>query len=142
MCKAEATVAVNDFISGLYHEGVFIPKLQATRLAMRGLEFLKLYVELAQLSFSRKRQRFPLIPKGHFLHHQVLDLLHQGQQCPWAVNLLVYACQAQEDYVGKPSRLTRRTNPRTAPQRTIQRTFLAIRNALQSQSEFSKEKLN
>ena len=130
--QAEATVAINDFMAGLYHEGVFIRSERANHLAMRGMTFLKLYVELAQISFSQRKQRFPLVPKGHYLHHQMLQLLHESQASAWSLNPLIFACQAQEDFVGKPSRLARRTNPRKVSQRVIQRNFLAIRNALQA----------
>lgn len=136
--KAEAASVINGFLQGLYHESVFVPSHKAERLAQQGLTFLRLYAQLAQMAFSRRQQRFPLVPKGHYLHHQVLDLLRQARRGPWALNLLVFACQSQEDYVGKPSRLARRTNPRSCSLRVIQRVFLSVRNALQAQ--FSDEK--
>ena len=68
----------------------------------------------------------------------MLDLLTQGEQCEHAINLLAYGCQMQEDYVGRPSRVARRVNPRSAPHRVIQRVFLLVRNALQAQPEEKK----
>ena len=132
--KAEATFAINECLHGLYHGGVFIPSGQAKHLAQRGLRFLTLYRSLAVKSFHLKKQRFPFVPKGHYLHHQMLDLLRESQTCEFALNLLAYGCQMQEDFVGRPSRVARRTNPRSAPQRVIQRIFLLVRNALQTES--------
>ena len=136
--QAEAATAITGFLKGLYHESVFVPSQTAEGLAQKGLTFLRLYAQLAQMAFSRRQQRFPMVPKAHYLHHQVLDLLSQARQGPWATNLLVFACQSQEDYVGKPSRLARRTNPRLCSHRVIQRVFLSVRNTLQTQ--FSDEK--
>lgn len=134
MLQAEAASTINQCLSGVYHAGIFIPSCQAITLAKQGLLFLTRYKELAEIAYSRKQRRFPFVPKGHYLHHQFLDMLHQGQRCPFAMNILVFACQPQEDFVGKPSRISRRTNPRTCHRRVIERVFLSIRNALQAQS--------
>ena len=128
--EAEATSCINQCISGLFHEGLFIPAPRAEQLARLGLRFLSLYAELAGLCFSKKMNRFPLTPKGHYLHHQLLGLLHQAQKSAWCVNIIAYAVQMQEDYIGKPSRLARRVSCRTTSLRVIQRTFLAMRAAV------------
>ena len=43
---------------------------------------------------------------------------------------MIYSVQMQEDFIGRPSRLARRVSSRTTSLRVIQRTFLAVRNAL------------
>lgn len=130
--EAEGVALINACIHGLYHEGVFIPSERAVDLARKGLRFLRLYAELALECFKRSKKRFPLIPKGHFLHHSFLDLLEQSLSNPdgWTVNVLIYACQSQEDFVGRPSRIARRVNPRTTSLRVLQRVFLAVRSKL------------
>jgi len=79
---------------------------------------------------QQREKKFPLAPKGHYLHHQFLDLLHQGIKADWCLNILAFANQMQEDFIGKPSRLARRVSSKTTSLRVIQRTFLAMRTAL------------
>ncbi|CAK9068436.1 unnamed protein product [Durusdinium trenchii] len=110
---AEATSDANSWLTALYHEGLFIRAPVARGIALRGLKFLHGYAKLAKMAFDRGQKRFALIPKGHYLHHQVLDLLHQSERSRWCPNLLMYGCQLQEDYVGRPSRISRRVSPKT-----------------------------
>eukprot|EP00438_Fugacium_kawagutii_P032048 Skav228641 [mRNA] locus=scaffold5539:12985:14550:- [translate_table: standard] len=127
---AEAVFSINQCLGGLYREGVFIKAENAKQLSNQGLTFLRLYGDLARMTFDRNMKRFPLVPKGHYLHHQFLDLLHQSQRCQWCLNILMFGVQMQEDFIGKPSRLSRRVSAQTTSLRVIQRTFLAVRNAL------------
>lgn len=128
--QAEATDVINKCLSGLYREGLFIRLERAEPIALQGLQFLRLYSQLALLVYQRGQKRFPLAPKGHYLHHQFLTLLQQARSCQWGLNPLCFAVQQQEDFIGKPSRLCRRVSAKTASLRVIQRTFLAVRNAL------------
>lgn len=70
------------------------------------------------------------MPKGHYLHHQFLSMLHASQNGEWTLNILTFSNQLSEDFVGKPARLSRRVSAKTASLRVLQRTFLAIRSAL------------
>ena len=128
--EAEAVFAINDCLGSLYREGLFVPAERSHKIATQGLVFLKLYADLATLCHEKNKKRFPLAPKGHFLHHQFLEMYHQSQRCDWCLNILAMAVQMQEDYIGRPSRLSRRVSSRTTSLRVIQRTFLAVRNAL------------
>ncbi|CAK9002243.1 unnamed protein product [Durusdinium trenchii] len=127
---ATATSAINECVAGLYAESIFIESDKAEHVALQGLLFLRRYAKLAKLAFERKQNRFPLTAKGHFLHHQFLELHSQSRSCRFCVNPLLYANQMSEDFVGKPSRLARRVSPKTTEMRVLQRTFLSIRNAL------------
>ena len=129
-CQVEAAVAINMFVSSLYKEGLFIPSDKAERIGQAGLLFLRLYGELARITFNKRSKRFPLVPKLHYLHHQCLSMIFQARHSPWAENLLIYGVQLEEDYIGRPSRLARRVSPRGTALRVIQRTFLAVRSAL------------
>ena len=130
--EADATKSLNECLAGLYHEGLFMKPERAVHLGRKGLEFLLHYSKLAKLCFERRQRRFPLIPKCHFLHHQMLGLLQEGQMGSWTLNILTFANQLSEDFVGRPSRLARRVSPRTTSLRVLERTFLSIRNALNS----------
>lgn len=132
LLKAEAATALNQCIGGLYSEGLFLKPDRAVELARKGLLFLHNYAKLASLTFERRQRRFPFIPKCHYLHHQFLDLLFGGRSSPWTLNILAFANQLSEDFVGRPSRLARRVSPRATSLRVIERTFLAVRNVLSS----------
>ena len=79
-CEAEAIFAVNECLSGLYSEGLFIKSPRARFLARRGLEFLQKYAKLALLSFRQRKRRYPFMPKGHYLHHQLLSLYLESER--------------------------------------------------------------
>ena len=128
-CKAEATRCINKALVGLYHHGAFIPSARALDIGNDGLQFLRLYGDLAKIAFARKVKRFPLFPKFHYLNHQFLEVT-LGKPLKHVINPLLWSVQMQEDFIGKPSRLARRVSPRKAPQRVLQRTLLAIRSAL------------
>lgn len=131
LLEAEATIAVNECVSGLYNEGLFLKPDRAVHLGQKGLLFLAKYGELASLTYERRQRRFPFIPKCHYLHHQFLELVIGGKTSPWTLNALAFANQLSEDFVGRPSRLARRVSPKTTTSlRVIERTFLAVRNAL------------
>lgn len=125
--EAEALFAINECLSGLYHEGLFIRSPRANYLATQGLTFLRKYAKLALWCFEARKRRFPFMPKGHYLHHQFLSMLQQSQRGEWVMNILAFANQQSEDFVGRPSRLSRRVSSRTTSLRVIQRAFLAIR---------------
>ncbi|CAK9084674.1 unnamed protein product [Durusdinium trenchii] len=139
--KAEATMAINECVGGLYKEGLFVKAPRAEYLATKGLVFLQRYRQLAVMRFRLRKKRFPLMPKGHYLHHQFLSMLHASRQGPWCINILVYANQMSEDFVGKPSRLSRRVSAKTASLRVLQRSFLAIRNSICSTLDLGDLKL-
>ena len=113
--QAEAVTVMNQFLSGLYRQGVFIPPEKGEELASKGLLFLKRYSELARLCYDRKKKRFAFTPKGHYLHHQILTLFDEA------------------------SRLARRVSSRTTSLRVIQRVFLAIRNCVDDDDEGNQE---
>ena len=133
--QAEALKMINLCLGNLYREGLFIRSRDAERIAKQGLLFLKLYAELAQICFDRRAKRFPLNPKLHYLHHQFLEMLLDARRAQWCFNIIMTGVQMEEDYIGRPSRLARRVSSRTTSLRVIQRSFLAVRNALMESVE-------
>ena len=123
---------MNLCLRGLFACGVWIKSARADRLARLGLAFLDSYARLARMTHRLGLRRFGLIPKLHFCHHLFLELLHQSQasgsesNC-WSLNPLSFSVQMQEDYIGRPSRVSRRVTPK-APQakRTLQGVLLAM----------------
>ena len=70
-------------------------------------------------------RRWPLLPKLHFFHHAMRDLVISSKELEWTLSPLVYSVQMQEDFIGKPSRVSRRVSPKMHSQRTLQRVLLA-----------------
>lgn len=128
--KAEAVKQINFAFRALYHNGVWIPSSEAQTIAMSGIKFLELYAELAWLSLHRGIQKYPLQPKFHYLNHTWVTLLNQGRSSKWGLNPLTWACQMQEDFIGRPARLSRRCNPRSVSHRVLQRSFAATGQCL------------
>lgn len=128
--QAEAAETINLCLGNLYREGLFIRSADAESIGKQGLRFLSLYAELAQMAFDRRLKRFPLVPKLHYLHHQFLELVLDARKAEWCLNPIMTGVQLEEDFIGKPSRLARRVSSRTTALRVLQRSFLAVRNAL------------
>ena len=100
--------------------------MQAERFALQGLEFLNCYGKLSALAYQRKMRRYALIPKLHYFHHLMIDLLESSRSNTWTLSPMVYSVQLQEDYIGRPSRISRRVSPKCHSLRTIQRVLLAM----------------
>ena len=126
--QAVAVTMANSLMRGLYHAGVWISSAIARTLASSGLRFLSSYSKLAELCFQRRLQRFCLIPKLHFCHHLMVELHQQSLEAAWCLSPLAFSVQSQEDFIGRPSRISRRVSAKqTQSLRTLQRVLLAMK---------------
>ena len=116
--------AANACLRGLYKSGAWIRSSEAHALALRGIRFLAGYGSLAKMTFRSGMRRFVLLPKHHFFHHIMVDMM--GSNTSWILNPLIHSVQLQEDYIGKPSRLSRRVSAKTHALRTLQRVLFAM----------------
>ncbi|CAE7195936.1 unnamed protein product [Symbiodinium sp. CCMP2592] len=118
----------NRFMGTLYKKGVWIRKTTARAVAEMGYAFLQGHMLLARMCFNVGLQRFIILPKQHMICHTVFWMFDQADipHCQWVLNPLVFSVQMQEDFIGKPSRLSRRVCPKLAMHslRTIQRALL------------------
>ena len=121
---------INCALSSLYRNGLWIESGEAQVIAMHGIDFLRNYSQLAWLAYRSGSPKFPMQPKFHYINHTMVELLEQAQKHRWALNPLTFSCQMQEDFIGKPSRLSRRCNPRSVSHRVLQRSFAATRQCL------------
>ena len=129
-CKATAVNAINTAFRSLYHHGVWVDRMEARAIALNGIKFLQVYSELAWLAFRSRSKRFPMQPKFHYLNHTWIQMLKESDRSQWVLSPLVMAVQMQEDFIGKPARLSRRCNPRAVSHRVLQRSFAANRQCL------------
>ena len=117
----EAAAAANRFLSGVYRQEVWIAARDASRLANFGLLFLSKHGQCVRQAFRSNRHLFLQMPNLHRFHHTVLALKWQGERSKYALNPLALASQADEDYIGRPSRISRHVHARTVVRRALQR---------------------
>ncbi len=117
----KATMAINDFMSSLYHQDLWVPKAEANRIATKGTTFVKCFVYLAYLSANKGQPMFAIKPKLHMLHECALALQIQAGQSSHAFNPLSESCSLDEDFVGRLAFISRSVSPRLISQRSIER---------------------
>jgi hypothetical protein len=119
--SGEAAVAVNASMRVLYSGKAWLSVSEAREAAEQGLRFLRRYRDLCKISHGEGRTLFVLQPKFHAYHHLMIYLL-EGSSRGAVLNPLCYATQPSEDFVGRPSRLSRRvTSQRPCADRVIDR---------------------
>jgi hypothetical protein len=133
-CMLEAMTAIDFAFSEMYSHGVFIAAEHSLPLANAGLAFLKLHQKCIRIcaACDPPLNRFKQYPKQHMLFHCFAWMLQQTQQHGFALNPLVEACQMSEDLIGKVCRLSRRVDPRTVAQRTLESVLIAAAEGWQS----------
>ncbi|CAL1126714.1 unnamed protein product [Cladocopium goreaui] len=125
-----ATKAINITLTFLYRNGLWIRDTDARKLSDWIFSFLGHYSVLADLSVRRGKSRFPMYPKNHMVCHDALEIRKKAETCEWQLSPLATSCQQQEDFIGKPSKLSRSTNIRQAHRSVIWRSMIKIRFCL------------
>ena len=122
------TQLANACLRNLYKSGVWLRSERARDIGLQGMGFLRIYSRLALRAYRDGVCRFGLVPKLHFLNHLLVDVLRQCSANRWTLSPLVYSVQLQEDFIGRPSRLSRRVSAKgnNHALRTIQRMMLAM----------------
>lgn len=122
----EACTAANSMLRVLYNNDLWLNVDIAREAGELGMRFLRRFERLASRSHALGRRLFILQPKCHAFHHLCLDLLHGSERKADTLNILAYSCQADEDYIGRPSRISRRvTSGDTTSDRVIDRLLQA-----------------
>ena len=125
-----ATRRVNAMFSLLYRAGAFLGEEQCAFLSEQGLQFLSCYSRMALNMFQDNRQwLFPLYPKLHVFHHQMVEIKRSGMTAKMAINPAMFSCQMDEDTVGRASRISRRVSIKLVASRTLQRYLVAAHAA-------------
>lgn len=118
----QAAIEGNDFLKTLFDGEAWLTPREAKKAAGLSLGFLRKYSKLARMAWRDSVTLWVLMPKFHSLHHLSITLLH-GSEKGKVLNPLCYGAQADEDFIGRPSRLARRVtaNPVMCCSRVIQR---------------------
>ena len=118
---------INACLRALYCGDVWLSRAEASQISSLGRSFLHGYRQLATQSFMAQRALFPHMPKGHSLDHIFSELMIdlRSEHVLWFPNPLNHAVQISEDWVGRTSRLARRTGPPQVILRVLQRVLQA-----------------
>jgi hypothetical protein len=114
----------------LYGSGFWVPKEQGQNLASLFFKFLALYAQGAAITLAQGKRRFPMVPKVHMIAHAAHQLLTQTRLGSWVENPLATTNQAQEDYIGRPSRISRRVNIRSIHRSLLMRSSIVYQESL------------
>ena len=122
----EAALEIHLCLTKLYKEGLWVFRPKAREIYLHGFRFLELFGELAHDSFEVSRPLFSLMPNLHRIHHIFFHMADQVRAgATWVLSPLTWSCQVEEDFVGRPSRVSRRVSPRSTMRRTLQRCMQA-----------------
>ena len=113
--------ALNRFVSGLYHEDLWIEASKGTELANAGKRFFRSYTYLAFLSGKAGQPMFSLKPKLHMILEAAIMMERQSSRSKYILNILSESCSMDEDFVGRLAFVARNVSPRLVSQRSIER---------------------
>ena len=121
----EAAKSINEFFRILYGSDAWLEKEAAVLAGEYALRYLRRYAELAAYANRNNMTLWIIQPKLHILQHVALELVTKGVKEQWVQNPLLFSVQSDEDFVGRPSRTSRRVSSKTTITRVIQRHLQA-----------------
>lgn len=127
----ETSYRLNSMFSLLYRAGAFLSQSECKFVSDQGLKFLESYYCLACIMYAKGcHWRYPLYPKLHIFQHIMLGVKTSGELTGTSENPIMYACQMDEDTVGKASRLSRRVSIKQVAKRSLDRYLVAAQAAM------------
>ncbi|CAL1132680.1 unnamed protein product [Cladocopium goreaui] len=121
---------INRFWRLQYNAGLWVTRADTELLVRDCFIFCDEYSTLATLCARAGYPLFKIRPKLHMMCHLGLDLKHALLQYPdaqWFLSISTYMTWSDEDFIGRISRISRRTSPLTAADRTITRALALYR---------------
>ena len=118
----QAAIAINASIRAMYRSDLWLSRDECHEVAGNGLRFLRRFLELAHQGELRSMNLFSFTPKIHVLQ-KIFLRVHFAQVANTSqLNPLAVSVQQCEDFIGRPSRLSRRvTGGRLASDRVMDR---------------------
>ena len=131
----ECNAANNTRFPWLYWRYAFARFVVATMLCPKvlcraGFRLVRGYCYLADYSVKNKLiGGYNLRPKLHYFHHSLIDMQKglQNSSRKWFLNHASWNCEANEDYIGRQARISRRVDARTCSLRTLERYLVKVR---------------
>ena len=107
-CDDHAAIAASDPILKWTHtavaninlcfSGLWLTQDLGQTAAISGMNFLKSYGHLVSLTMAANRDRFPVTPKLHYLHHLFLKLKEDSARLAWSLNMIGSSVQMDEEH--------------------------------------------
>jgi hypothetical protein len=117
----EACQAVNEFFLVLHSHGLYLRSECAEHCMANGRIAMKGYSFMARQCVALGRPGFSMKPKLHAFHHILNNMKKQlDRGSPLVLSPLAFACEVNEDFIGRVSRQSRKVSNRTVKQRTIE----------------------
>lgn len=118
----EGTCAINACVRAMYQGDLWLSVEECRCISANGLRFLRRFSELASQAQVRGMNLFMMAPKIHILHKIFLRLHFGAARTICQINPLAVSVQQDEDFIGRPSRLSRRVaNGTKTCQRVVER---------------------
>ena len=117
-----ACVAALRYFDIQYQHNLWLTKRCASRLYESGFEFQQIYSRMAHLSMTTLEfTGFAMKPKSHCFGHTQVELKQQilNPQCERVLSPQIFACEQNEDLIGKVARISRRVHQRRMSWRVI-----------------------
>lgn len=122
-------------MSVMYRSGYWVRRDKAQKLSNLLFRFLGGYAKCAHLCLNQHKRRYSMVPKLHMIAHSAYDLYDQSVRAEWAQNPIATTNQIQEDYIGRPSRLSRRVNLRSLHKSMMMRCLIVYHESLLQAAE-------
>ena len=126
----QTTQGFLDYIGVMHSHGLWLPRCCAKVLCRAGFRLVRGYCYLADYSVKNKLiGGYNLRPKLHYFHHSLIDMQKglQNSSRKWFLNHAIWNCEANEDYIGRQARISRRVDARTCSLRTLERYLVKVR---------------
>lgn len=128
--EARGVKAINIAVGAMYNSGFWVKKQHGIALGKLIFSFLAHFAICAHKTLQQGKRRFAITPKMHMLAHAGNDLLQEAQVSEWCRNPIAYSNQIQEDFIGRPSRVSRRVNIRSLHRSVLMRSLIFYQRAL------------
>ena len=133
--EARGVKAINIAVGAMYNSGFWLKKQHALGIGKLIYSFLAHFSICAHKTLQQGKRRFAITPKMHMLAHAGNDLLQEAQLSEWRRNPIAYSNQLQEDFIGRPSRVSRRVNIRSLHRSVLMRSLIFYQRALLSSDD-------
>ena len=120
----DGTVSINRSISAMYKADLWLTKDECFEIAGHGFRFLRRLSELTHQCFLQNRNLFCFTPKVHVLHKIYLKVHTAATSDLPHLNPLSLSVQQCEDFIGRPSRLSRRVAGGAKASERVQERYL------------------
>ena len=94
--------------------------------------FLAYYSICAHITLRMSKQRFPMTPKHHMMAHDAYGLVDQASKYEWCENPISHTNQVQEDFIGRPSRLSRRVSTKSLHSSVMLRALIIYEDSIKN----------